>query len=108
MKENKNNVVYISIKKIKKIETTDEDHNIENKIEQSMKEIIINTSDRLSCQGKRATLKFVSWNINGIRAWLTNHGLNYIEKEQPDIICFQVKIPLKCNRNQCLTLGVKM
>lgn len=53
--------------------------------------MIIKSSDRLSCKGEKANLKIVSWNINGIRAWITNKGLKYIEQEQPDIICFQVE-----------------
>lgn len=49
-------------------------------------------SDRLSANGKSSTVKFASWNINGIRAWLNNGGLKYVEEEQPDIMCFQVEI----------------
>jgi AP endonuclease-1 len=52
----------------------------------------LKSSDRLSSKGGKATLKLASWNINGIRAWITNGGLKYIEQEQPDMICFQVKI----------------
>ena len=55
------------------------------------------TSDRLSCKGDKSNLKIVSWNVNGIRAWLTNGGLNYVNKEQADIICFQ---ELKCDREK--------
>ena len=55
------------------------------------KTMTLKTSDRLSAKGEKATLKVASWNINGIRAWLTNGGLKYIEQEQPDMICFQVK-----------------
>lgn len=51
----------------------------------------LHTSDRLSCKNDKANLKIVSWNVNGIRAWLTNHGMKYVEAEQPDIICFQVE-----------------
>jgi AP endonuclease-1 len=50
----------------------------------------LKTSNRLSPKGEKATLKLASWNINGIRAWLTNGSLKYVEQEQPDIICFQV------------------
>ena len=49
-------------------------------------------SDRLSSNGNKPTVKFASWNINGIRAWLAKDGLKYIEQEQPDIMCFQVEI----------------
>ena len=52
--------------------------------------MVLHTSDRLSCKGERATLKLVSWNVNGIRAWLTNGGLKYLDAEQPDVMCFQV------------------
>jgi len=68
-----------------------EDDNLENsKIKQSST-MTLKTSDRLSCNGKKATLKLASWNVNGIRAWLTNGGSKYIEQEQPDLICFQVE-----------------
>ncbi|KAL5457388.1 hypothetical protein EMCRGX_G034640 [Ephydatia muelleri] len=33
--------------------------------------------------------KFSSWNVNGIRAWLKNSSLPYIQKESPDIFCLQ-------------------
>jgi AP endonuclease-1 len=50
----------------------------------------LKTSDRLTSKGEKANIKVASWNINGIRAWLTNGGLKYIDQEQPDMICFQV------------------
>lgn len=50
----------------------------------------LKSSDRLSSKGEKATMKIASWNINGIRAWLTNGGMKYVENEQPDMICFQV------------------
>jgi hypothetical protein len=54
----------------------------------------LKTSNRLSPKNDAATLKLASWNINGIRAWLTNGGLKYIEQEQPDAIGFHVQINL--------------
>ena len=57
----------------------------------------LETSDRLSCKGEKSNLKIVSWNVNGIRAWLTNGGSKYIEREQADIICFQ---ELKCDKEK--------
>lgn len=54
------------------------------------------TVDETSKQQK-ANLKIVSWNVNGIRAWLTNGGLKYLESEQADIICFQ---ELKCDKQK--------
>ncbi|XP_064404230.1 exodeoxyribonuclease-like isoform X2 [Halichondria panicea] len=35
------------------------------------------------------TKKFSSWNVNGIRAWIKNGGLEYIAREDPDIFCVQ-------------------
>lgn len=36
-----------------------------------------------------AKLKLISWNVNGIRAQEKKGLLNWLEKENPDIICFQ-------------------
>lgn len=35
------------------------------------------------------TLKLISWNVNGIRAALNKGFLDYVKKENPDIICIQ-------------------
>lgn len=35
------------------------------------------------------TLKIISWNVNGIRAVLKKGFTDFLEKEQPDIICLQ-------------------
>ena len=51
----------------------------------------LKTSTRLSLKGEKASVKIASWNINGIRGWLNNGGLKYLDQEQPDIMCFQVK-----------------
>ena len=68
----------------------------------------VKTSDRLSAKGEKATLKVVSWNINGIRAWLTNGGLKYIDEEQPDMICFQVENSFDRLRRHTLLAGNEM
>lgn len=68
----------------------------------------VKTSDRLSAKGEKATLKVVSWNINGVRAWLTNGGLKYIDEEQPDMICFQVETRSICPRRYTLLAGNEM
>ncbi|MFA4887629.1 MAG: exodeoxyribonuclease III [Candidatus Nanoarchaeia archaeon] len=34
-------------------------------------------------------MKLVSWNVNGLRAVLKNGFLDFIKKEQPDILCLQ-------------------
>jgi AP endonuclease-1 len=73
-------------------ESIDPTQELDNEEIQLPRTMTLKTSDRLSPKGNKATLKLVSWNINGIRGWLTNGGLKYIEQEQPDIICFQVQI----------------
>ena len=35
------------------------------------------------------TIKFISWNVNGIRAALNKGFLDFIEEHDPDIICIQ-------------------
>lgn len=34
-------------------------------------------------------MKFISWNVNGIRAVLKKGFLDYVQKEDPDILCIQ-------------------
>ncbi len=35
-------------------------------------------------------MKIISWNVNGIRAWIQKTGsMEFLEKEKPDIICLQ-------------------
>ena len=84
-------------KKVKKTTSNTEDDNRENVEVKQPNTMILQTSDRSSCTGEKANLKIVSWNINGIRAWLTNGGLKYIEEERADIICFQ---ELKCDKEK--------
>ncbi|CAI8017366.1 DNA-(apurinic or apyrimidinic site) endonuclease [Geodia barretti] len=38
-------------------------------------------------------IKFSSWNVNGVRAWLKNGGFEYLTHEAPDIFCLQ---EIKC------------
>ena len=81
------------------VNLTETTQNLDNEEIQLLATMPLKKSDRLSPKGEKATLKFASWNINGIRAWLTNGGLKYIEEEQPDMICFQVKMiffPVVC------------
>lgn len=42
-------------------------------------------------------IKFSSWNVNGIRAWLKNGGFDYISHEAPDVFCVQ---ETKCSLDQ--------
>lgn len=34
-------------------------------------------------------MKIVTWNINGLKAWLYKGCWNWIEENQPDIVCLQ-------------------
>jgi len=43
-----------------------------------------------SMEGKPANLKITSWNINGLRSWLSKRaGLTFIAQDDADIYCFQ-------------------
>ena len=61
------------------------------------KPLKMKTSERRSCEGHAANLKIVSWNVNGLRAWLNGGGLKYLEEEKADIVTFQ---ELKCDREK--------
>ena len=34
-------------------------------------------------------MKLISWNVNGLRAVLRKNFLEYLDAEQPDILCVQ-------------------
>uniref|UniRef100_A0A6A7FQ54 DNA-(apurinic or apyrimidinic site) endonuclease n=2 Tax=Hirondellea gigas TaxID=1518452 RepID=A0A6A7FQ54_9CRUS len=57
-------------------------------------------SDAVNPEGKKWNFKIVSWNVNGIRAWMQKDGLDLIKKEDPDIACIQetkcseIKLPM--------------
>ncbi|KAK3888007.1 hypothetical protein Pcinc_007919 [Petrolisthes cinctipes] len=57
------------------------------------------SSDATTKDGKKWNLKVLSWNVDGLRAWLKKDGLSMFEKESPDIVCLQetkcseVKLP---------------
>ncbi|XP_055954604.1 exodeoxyribonuclease [Patella vulgata] len=60
------------------------------------------TSDSKTEDGRTWNVKIASWNINGIRAWLSKDGTSYIKAEAPDVMCLQEtkcdtsKIPADC------------
>jgi len=47
--------------------------------------------------GEKWNLKIASWNVNGLRAVIQKHGLGYLEKEDPDILCVQ---ETKCSKEK--------
>ena len=47
------------------------------------------TNEKKTKNGESPNLKISSWNLGGIKAWVGKRGLQYLEYEDPDIICFQ-------------------
>ena len=37
----------------------------------------------------RPSMKLISWNVNGIRAALKKGFMDYVQAEEPDILCLQ-------------------
>ena len=47
-------------------------------------------------------MKLISWNVNGIRAWIEKEGtVDFLKREDPDVVCFQ---ETKAQREQIETL----
>ncbi|XP_078458310.1 DNA repair nuclease/redox regulator APEX1 [Lampetra planeri] len=42
-----------------------------------------------TADGKPATLKITSWNVDGIRAWVKKNALEWVREEDPDVLCLQ-------------------
>ena len=42
-------------------------------------------------------MKLVSWNVNGLRAVLRKNFLQYLESENPDVLCLQ---EIKCGQEE--------
>ncbi|KAM3968150.1 uncharacterized protein ACR2FA_006058 isoform 2-T2 [Aphomia sociella] len=55
------------------------------------------TNTSKNAQGKEWNYKISSWNVDGIRAWLSKGGLDYIQHEKPDILCLQ---EVKCSQDK--------
>lgn len=47
--------------------------------------------------GKSWNFKISSWNVDGIRAWLSKGCLDYLKYEKPDILCLQ---EVKCSQDK--------
>ncbi|XP_060849931.1 DNA-(apurinic or apyrimidinic site) endonuclease [Rhopalosiphum padi] len=50
-----------------------------------------------NAKGLTWNLKIISWNVAGLRAWLKKDVVQYLKKENPDIICLQ---EIKCTEKQ--------
>lgn len=46
-------------------------------------------SQRRNGRNETYNLKISSWNIGGIRAWLSKNGTEFLRRESPDIFCLQ-------------------
>ncbi|CAG9769873.1 unnamed protein product [Ceutorhynchus assimilis] len=46
-------------------------------------------SDKKNKEGKVHNLKITSWNVDGIRSWLTKDGSSIMNYSKPDIFCLQ-------------------
>ena len=44
-----------------------------------------------------AAVKLISWNVNGLRAVLKKNFLEFLDAEQPDVLCLQ---EIKCTPDQ--------
>ncbi|VDI18129.1 AP endonuclease 1 [Mytilus galloprovincialis] len=53
--------------------------------------------DAKTKDGRKFTKTIVSWNVNGVRAWLKKDGIDYLQKYKPDIFCIQ---ETKCSQEK--------
>ncbi|XP_076398274.1 recombination repair protein 1 isoform X2 [Megachile rotundata] len=53
--------------------------------------------DKLNAEGNKYNLKISSWNVSGIRALIKKSGMEYIMKEDADIVALQ---ETKCDKNK--------
>lgn len=47
------------------------------------------SSEAKTKDGKPWNFKISSWNVAGLKAWVKKNGMEYIKREDPDIICLQ-------------------
>lgn len=86
--------------KIEEDETASKDSKkkapLKNKATTSYDEIDFTNSSK-NDKGQEWNFKIANWNVDGIRAWLTKGGLEYIQHEKPDILCLQ---EIKCSQEK--------
>lgn len=59
-----------------------------NKTETDYKEVSFGC-ERKNAKGEEYNFKISSWNVDGLRSWLKKGGVEFLEKEEPDILCLQ-------------------
>ncbi|XP_054015018.1 exodeoxyribonuclease [Hylaeus anthracinus] len=67
-----------------------------NKVDTNWDEIDFGC-EKLNAEGNKYNLKISSWNVSGIRAVIKKSGIEYIEKEDADIVALQ---ETKCNKDK--------
>ncbi|XP_033343240.1 exodeoxyribonuclease [Bombus vosnesenskii] len=67
-----------------------------NRIDTNLNEIDFGCS-KLNAKGNKYNLKISSWNVSGIRAVIKKNGMEYMLKEDADIIALQ---ETKCDKNK--------
>lgn len=56
--------------------------------------------DKSTPSGEKWNFKITTWNVAGLRAWIKKGGIDYVKKEDPDILCLQ---ETKCREDQVPT-----
>ncbi|XP_076247759.1 uncharacterized protein LOC143187409 isoform X1 [Calliopsis andreniformis] len=67
-----------------------------NKTDTDLNEIDFDC-EKLNAEGKKYNLKISSWNVSGIRALIKKNGIDYITKEDADIVALQ---ETKCDKHK--------
>ena len=67
-----------------------------NKTDTDLNEIDFDCQ-KLNAEGKKYNFKICSWNVSGIRALIKKNGIDYIMKENADIVALQ---ETKCDRDK--------
>ncbi|XP_011503013.1 PREDICTED: DNA-(apurinic or apyrimidinic site) lyase [Ceratosolen solmsi marchali] len=65
-----------------------EKKNLLNKIDSNIDEINYKCT-KLNCEGQNYNIKICTWNVAGIRAILKKNGIEYLKREDADIIALQ-------------------
>ncbi|XP_065226891.1 exodeoxyribonuclease [Planococcus citri] len=67
-----------------------------NQVSSDLDSLVV-TNTKCTADGKSSNFKIASWNVAGLRAWIKKNGLDYIKKEQADIVCLQ---ETKCSESK--------
>ncbi|KAK9883800.1 hypothetical protein WA026_001994 [Henosepilachna vigintioctopunctata] len=76
--------------------TSDESHTKKNNTVTDWKTIKFDT-EKKNIDGNLPNFKIVSWNVGGMKAWISKNGLEILDYGSPDILCVQ---ETKCSDDQ--------